>query len=102
MWPDRISNPGPLTYESGALPTALRSRAIRNSILIHVCLKNHLLGSYFLALTRKINLVSEFCAHCGAKGGEGHGVGMGRETELIRGGGKKPSTPLIWKIWRET
>ena len=25
MWPDRISNPGPLTYESGALPTALRS-----------------------------------------------------------------------------
>ena len=83
MWPDRISNPGPLTHESGALPTALRGRAIRNSILI--CLKNHLLGSYFLALTRKINLVSEFCAHCGAKGGEGHGVGMGRETELKRG-----------------
>ena len=24
MLPDRISNPGPLTYESGALPTALR------------------------------------------------------------------------------
>ena len=100
MWPDRISNPGPLTYESGALPTALHGRAIRNSILI--CLKNHLLGSYFLALTRKINLVSEICAHCGAKGGEGHGVGIGRETELIRGGGKKPSTPLIWKIWSET
>ena len=20
MWPDRVSNPGPLTYESGALP----------------------------------------------------------------------------------
>ena len=28
MWPDRISNPGPLTYESGALPTALRGPAI--------------------------------------------------------------------------
>ena len=27
MWPDRVSNPGPLTYESGALPTALRSPA---------------------------------------------------------------------------
>ena len=27
MWPDRISNPGPLTYESGALPTALRGPA---------------------------------------------------------------------------
>ena len=24
MWPDRVSNPGPMTYESGALPTALR------------------------------------------------------------------------------
>ena len=23
MWPDWVSNPGPLTYESGALPTAL-------------------------------------------------------------------------------
>ena len=27
MWPDRVSNPGPLTYESGALPTALRGTA---------------------------------------------------------------------------
>ena len=24
MWPDRVSNPGPLTYQSGTLPTALR------------------------------------------------------------------------------
>ena len=23
MWPDRVSNQGPLTYESGARPTAL-------------------------------------------------------------------------------
>ena len=28
MWPDWVSNPGPLTYESGALPTALRGPAI--------------------------------------------------------------------------
>ena len=28
MWPDRVSNPGPLTYESGALPTALRGLAV--------------------------------------------------------------------------
>ena len=27
MWPDRVSNPGALTYESGALPTALRGPA---------------------------------------------------------------------------
>ena len=30
MWPDRVSNPGPLTYESGALPTALRGPAQNN------------------------------------------------------------------------
>ena len=28
MWPDQVSNPGPLTYESGALPTALRGPAM--------------------------------------------------------------------------
>ena len=28
MWPDRVSNPGPLTNESGALPTALCGSAI--------------------------------------------------------------------------
>ena len=27
MWPDWVSNPGPLTYESGALPTGLRGPA---------------------------------------------------------------------------
>ena len=27
MLPDRVSNPGPLAYESGALPTALRGPA---------------------------------------------------------------------------
>ena len=27
MWPDRVSNPGPLTYKSGALPIALRGPA---------------------------------------------------------------------------
>ena len=30
MLPDRVSNPGPLTYESGALPIALRSPAGRS------------------------------------------------------------------------
>ena len=27
MWPGRVSDPGPLTYESDALPTALRGPA---------------------------------------------------------------------------
>ena len=30
MLPDRVSNPGPLTYESGALPIALRGPAYFN------------------------------------------------------------------------
>ena len=28
MLPDRVSNPGPQTYESGALPIALRGPAV--------------------------------------------------------------------------
>ena len=31
MLPDRVSNPGPLTYESGALPIALRGPASTDS-----------------------------------------------------------------------
>ena len=31
MLPDRVSNPGPLTYESGALPIALRGPAYANA-----------------------------------------------------------------------
>ena len=32
MLPDRVSNPGPLTYESSALPIALRGPAVRESL----------------------------------------------------------------------
>ena len=32
MWPDRVSNPGPPTYESGALPIALRSPAGQDTV----------------------------------------------------------------------
>ena len=35
MLPDRVSNPGPLTYESGVLPIALRGPAKSNSIFIN-------------------------------------------------------------------
>ena len=31
MLPDRVSNPGPLTYESGALPIALRGPACKEA-----------------------------------------------------------------------
>ena len=33
MLPDRVSNPGPLTYESGALPIALRGPARKSGVL---------------------------------------------------------------------
>ena len=37
MWPDRVSNLGPLTYESGALATALRGPAndIKSRLHLH-------------------------------------------------------------------
>ena len=34
MLPDRVSNPGPLTYESGALPIALRGPGAK--LRIHI------------------------------------------------------------------
>ena len=33
MLPDRVSNPGPLTYESGALPIVLRGPAVCKLLL---------------------------------------------------------------------
>ena len=38
MLPDRVSNPGPLTYESGALPIALRGPALRSKPLDIGCI----------------------------------------------------------------
>ena len=50
MLPDRVSNPGPLTYESGALPIALRGPAYSryNSKCDVVKITDGILGSpYF-------------------------------------------------------
>ena len=44
MWPDLVSNPGPLTYESGALPTALRGPAKQGSSYISD------IGRYFVQI----------------------------------------------------
>ena len=41
MLPDRVSNPGPLTYESGALPIALRGPANSGSMLAKEYRKLH-------------------------------------------------------------
>ena len=37
MLPDRLSNPGPLTYESGALPIALRGPAFQQGTIGQHC-----------------------------------------------------------------
>ena len=39
MLPDRVSNPGPLTYESGALPIALRGPANKSCFNVSKCTK---------------------------------------------------------------
>ena len=38
MLPDQVSNPGPLTYESGALPIALRGTALTKQENKLICL----------------------------------------------------------------
>ena len=49
MWPDRVLNPGPLTYESGALPTALCRPALFSSKdkskILKCCLLQFLLNA---------------------------------------------------------
>ena len=42
MLPDRVSNPGPLTYESGALPIALRDPAHVHGKQLGSCRDGHL------------------------------------------------------------
>ena len=42
MLPDRVSNPRPLTYESGALPIALRGPAV---VQAPICYKEQQAGS---------------------------------------------------------
>ena len=51
MLPDRVSNPGPLTYESGALPIALRGPAAGSMMSVHA------LCSAYVKLTLRCNTV---------------------------------------------
>ena len=52
MLPDRVSNPGPLTYESGALPIALRGPA-RQQEIIETLWKSSMMDS----LSRKLFII---------------------------------------------
>ena len=51
MWPDQVSSPGPLTYESGALPTALCSPAGRMELTIHKNLTDSAQSAHLTFLT---------------------------------------------------
>ena len=44
MWPDRVSNPGPLALESDALPIALRGPAVLG--FYQVCLNDDPVMTY--------------------------------------------------------
>ena len=49
MWPDRVSNPGPLTYESGALPIAQRCPA--GSVVLLQLIRVYELSNTVVAVT---------------------------------------------------
>ena len=54
MLPDRVSNPGPLTYESGALPIALRGPAISPetiNLFVKYKIRHDRYLTYYQALT---------------------------------------------------
>ena len=54
MWPDRVSNTGPLTYEAGALPTALRGPAVWCHMkTIYFCIRLAYLQRCFYKLAPK-------------------------------------------------
>ena len=56
MLPDRVSNPGPLTYESGALPIALRGPASYKRVKQISCTQHKTSAKKYSA---KNNLITE-------------------------------------------
>ena len=59
MLPDRVSNPGPLTYESGALPIALLGPANLNGYLHEISIQfDSWLSRYILGtVTYSLNVM---------------------------------------------
>ena len=53
MLPDRVSNPGPLTYESGALPIALHGPARTLTKKAHICTIYGIMGTQERVLVRQ-------------------------------------------------
>ena len=60
MLTDRVSNPGPLTYESGALPIALRGPASEDGIMAVILCKLYDDALYFVEAYENILGSSKF------------------------------------------
>ena len=73
MWPDRVSNPGPPTYESGALPIALRGPAIRS---YSICKSNKFHFCFFAALKVKTTSKSVLAAALQTRRGNRDNLGI--------------------------
>ena len=58
MWPDQVSNQGPMTYESGALPIALRSLACFQAKLTKIIPTYHQLLPLIYSSARETTVVS--------------------------------------------
>ena len=63
MLPDRVSNPGPLTYQSGALPIALRGLAILIDDTMYSLIENFKKMSLYIK-TSKLSGAIEYQFKC--------------------------------------
>ena len=64
MLPDRVSNPGPLTYESGALPIALHGPAALTTKIYEYTFRIKQLPYLFLSfLLLSIYLKAYYCPY---------------------------------------
>ena len=61
MLPDRVSNPGPLTYESGALPIALRGPAahLKYKYIQHECIRHQITRQYIKLINKKAPIIKQ-------------------------------------------
>ena len=51
MWPEQVSNPGPLTYEPGALMTSLRDPGYKTFFILN-SVKHEILNAHKYKISR--------------------------------------------------
>ena len=57
MWPDRLSNPGPLALQSDALPTALDLQCLEHGVLFTTVVSNSSLSPWKKSLKCKFGII---------------------------------------------